>query len=77
MDPDPTENAQSVSSYIRFGKFRVVHMGDLTWNKEMDLMCPNNRLGTADLFIVSHHGQPDFQFAGRSTFTPLLRASPS
>ena len=32
-------------------------MGDLTWNKEMDLMCPNNRLGTADLFVVSHHGQ--------------------
>jgi beta-lactamase superfamily II metal-dependent hydrolase len=58
MDNDPTENAQSVSSYITFGKFRVVHMGDLTWNKEMDLMCPANRLGTADLLIVSHHGQP-------------------
>ena len=57
MYPDPSENAQSVSSYIKFGKFRVVHMGDLTWNKEMELMCPNNRLGTADLFIVSHHGQ--------------------
>ncbi len=57
QDPDPTENAQSVSSVITFGKFRVVHMGDLTWNKEMVLMCPNNRLGTADLFVVSHHGQ--------------------
>ena len=57
QDPDPTENAQSVSSYITFGKFRIVHMGDLTYNKEIDLMCPNNRLGTADLFIVSHHGQ--------------------
>jgi hypothetical protein len=33
-------------------------MGDLTWNKEHDLMCPSNRLGTVDLFIVSHHGQP-------------------
>jgi hypothetical protein len=54
---DPTENAQSVSSYITFGKFRIVHMGDLTYNKELDLMCPNNRLGGADLFIVSHHGQ--------------------
>ncbi len=21
-------------------------------------MCPSNRIGTADLFIVSHHGQP-------------------
>ncbi len=57
QDPDPTENAQSVSSYITFGKFRVVHMGDLTYNKELDLMCPVNRLGTTDLFIVSHHGQ--------------------
>jgi hypothetical protein len=33
-------------------------MGDLTWNKEHDLMCPSNRLGTVDLFVVSHHGQP-------------------
>src|SRR5207247_4027400 len=55
-DPDPTENAQSVGSVITFGKFRVVQLGDLTWNKEFDLMCPNNRVGTVDLFIVSHHG---------------------
>jgi len=35
-----------------------VHLGDLTWNKEFDLMCPMNRIGSADLFVVSHHGQP-------------------
>ncbi len=58
QDPDPTENAQSVSSVITFGKFRTVHLGDLTWNKEFDLMCPVNRIGKADLYIVSHHGQP-------------------
>ena len=58
QDPDPTENAQSVGSHITFGKFRVVHPGDLTWNKEAELMCPVNRLGTADLLIVGHHGQP-------------------
>jgi beta-lactamase superfamily II metal-dependent hydrolase len=57
-DNDPTENAQSVGSVITFGKFRTVHLGDLTWNKEFDLMCPMNRIGTADLFVVSHHGQP-------------------
>jgi competence protein ComEC len=57
QDPDPTENAQSVGSHVTFGKFRVVHPGDLTWNKEAELMCPNNRLGTADLLIVGHHGQ--------------------
>jgi competence protein ComEC len=56
-DPDPSENAQSVGTHITFGRFKTVHMGDLTWNKESDLMCPTNRLGAVDLFIVSHHGQ--------------------
>ena len=58
QDPDATENAQSVSSFITFGKFRIVHMGDLTWNKEFELMCPVDRLGAAEVFVVSHHGQP-------------------
>lgn len=57
MAPDPTENAQSVGSVIKFGEFRTAHLGDLTWNKEFELMCPNNPIGTVDLFIVSHHGQ--------------------
>jgi beta-lactamase superfamily II metal-dependent hydrolase len=57
QDNDPTENAQSVGAVLQFGRFRVVELGDLTWNKEFDLMCPNNRIGTADLFLVSHHGQ--------------------
>jgi beta-lactamase superfamily II metal-dependent hydrolase len=56
-EPDPTENARSVGSVATFGRFRVAHLGDLTWNKELDLMCPTNRIGTVDLFIVSHHGQ--------------------
>jgi hypothetical protein len=43
---------------VIFGKFRVLHLGDLTWNKEFDLMCPQNRLGVVDLWVVSHHGQP-------------------
>src|SRR5207248_1324439 len=58
QDPDPTENAQSVSSVVTFGRFRAAHLGDLTWNKEFNLMCPINRIGTVDLFVVSHHGQP-------------------
>jgi competence protein ComEC len=53
---DQTENARSVGSLISFGKLRILDMGDLTWDKEMDLMCPNNRIGHVDLLIVSHHG---------------------
>jgi beta-lactamase superfamily II metal-dependent hydrolase len=55
-DPDMGENAQSVGTVLTYGRFRVVHLGDLTWNKEFELMCPNNRIGTVDLFLVSHHG---------------------
>ena len=58
QEEDKTENAQSVGSVVTFGDFRVAHLGDLTWNKEFELMCPNNPLGRVDLFIVSHHGQP-------------------
>jgi len=57
QEPDPGENAQSVGSHFTFGRFRALHMGDLTWNKEIELMCPANRLGDIDLFVVSHHGQ--------------------
>ena len=54
--PDMTENAQSVGTHFTFGQFRTVMLGDLTWNKEFELVCPNNHLGTVDLFLVSHHG---------------------
>ena len=50
------EDARSVSTAITFGRFRTVIMGDLGWNLERDLMCPNNKLGTVDLYLVSHHG---------------------
>ena len=52
---DP-ENAQSVGSLITFGQFRAIDLADLLWNKEHDLMCPNNPIGTIDLYMVSHHG---------------------
>ena len=56
-DLDRTENAQSIGLHIAFGKFRLVDLGDLTVNKEFELMCPTNPLGAVDLFMVSRHGQ--------------------
>jgi competence protein ComEC len=53
---DQTENARSLGVKIAFGKLRVLDLGDLTWDKEMQLMCPNNLLGRVDLLVVSHHG---------------------
>lgn len=57
-DADASENAQSVGSHVTFGQFRALHLGDLTWNKEFALVCPRNLLGSVDLFVVTHHGQP-------------------
>ena len=53
---DQTENPRSVGTMITFGKLRVVDLGDLTWDKEMELMCPVNNLGHVDIYVVSHHG---------------------
>ena len=51
------EDPQSVGVHITFGKFRTIHLGDLTKNKEFELMCPNNRIGTVDVLLGLHHGQ--------------------
>ena len=51
------EDPQSVGIHVAFGKFRTVHLGDLTKNKEYELMCPTNRIGTVDVLLGSHHGQ--------------------
>lgn len=53
---DQTENLRSLGTVISFGKLRILDLGDLTWDKEMELMCPVNRLGPIDIYIVSHHG---------------------
>ena len=54
----------------------MAHLGDLTWNKEFELMCPNNPVGTVDLFVVSHHGLNDLEFGGAGA-RAFVRASPS
>lgn len=54
--PDKTENLRSLGTIITFGKLKILDLGDLTWDKEMELMCPVNKLGKVDIYIVSHHG---------------------
>ncbi len=56
LDPD---DGASIGSVITYGKFRTLDFGDMTWDIEHDLMCPNNPIGTVDLYFVSDHGLPD------------------
>lgn len=53
---DKTENARSLGMLVTYGKFRFLDLGDLTKQKELELVCPNNLIGTVDLFLVTHHG---------------------
>ncbi|MCU1315668.1 MAG: beta-lactamase domain protein [Candidatus Acidoferrum typicum] len=53
---DQTENPRSLGTLITFGKLKLLDLGDLTWDKEMEMMCPRNKLGKIDIYIVSHHG---------------------
>ncbi len=53
---DQTENIRSLGILINFGKLKILDLGDLTRDKEMELVCPRNKLGAMDIYIVSHHG---------------------
>jgi beta-lactamase superfamily II metal-dependent hydrolase len=55
-DSGGLENGQSVGTLITYGSFRLLDLADLVWNKEYDLVCPANKIGTVDVYLVSHHG---------------------
>ncbi len=55
--PDSSENAMSAGFVLTYNnKFRFLDLGDLTWNKEMELVCPKNNLGKIDAYLTTHHG---------------------
>jgi len=56
LPADPSENQRSLGTLITYEKLRILDLGDLTWDKERQLMCPANKLGKVDIFVVSHHG---------------------
>jgi beta-lactamase superfamily II metal-dependent hydrolase len=53
---DASEDARSVGYLITHGRFRAIDLGDLTWNKENELACPRNLIGSVDLYVSTRHG---------------------
>lgn len=55
-ETDTGENARSTGFILTHGKFKFSDLADLTWNKELELVCPKNLLGTVDVYLTNHHG---------------------
>ncbi len=55
-DPNTTENSQTAGVLITHRAFTFLDVGDLTWDKEMNLACPTNKLGRVSLLLATHHG---------------------
>jgi beta-lactamase superfamily II metal-dependent hydrolase len=53
---DNSENARSIGIVVTHGDFRFVDLADITWNIELALACPNNKIGEVDVYLTTHHG---------------------
>lgn len=50
------ENPRSTGIVLEFGRFRFLDVGDLTAQPLYDLVCPTDRVGPVDVYLVAHHG---------------------
>jgi beta-lactamase superfamily II metal-dependent hydrolase len=55
--PSDVEDNQSIGLVITLGKFRMLDLADLEAHHSHDLVCPDNLIGTVDVYNVNVHGQ--------------------
>jgi competence protein ComEC len=65
------ENQNMVGTLLTFGKFKMLALIDLDWAKEMEMVCPLNKLGTVTLYQSGRHGS--FDGAGAPALLGAIR----
>ena len=60
-----------VGTLLSFGKFKMLALIDLDWAKEMELVCPVNKLATVTLYQSGRHGA--FDGAGAPALLGAIR----
>jgi hypothetical protein len=69
--PDVPENQLMVGALFTYGKFKLIDLADLDWQKEVELVCPVNRIGEVSIWQAGRHGALDG--AGAPTFLASIR----
>ena len=70
MKDETSEDAYSVGTVTAYGRFRIMNLGDLSWNQEYGLVCPTNRIGTVSVLLATQHGDEE---TGSPAFVHALR----
>lgn len=70
--PTSGEDVASLGMVMTFGKTRILDLGDLTWDKELELVCPVNKIGKVDVYFVPGHGNTLSNIAPDAAFNPLV-----
>jgi beta-lactamase superfamily II metal-dependent hydrolase len=59
MEPAPPENQRMVGLSFTYGSFKLASLADLDWQRELELVCPVNKVGAVTVYTINRHGALD------------------
>src|SRR5262249_52538172 len=59
MAPAGPENQRMVGLSFTYGNFKLATLGDLDWQRELELVCPVNKMGPVTVYTINRHGGLD------------------
>ncbi|OLE85568.1 MAG: hypothetical protein AUF79_16455, partial [Crenarchaeota archaeon 13_1_20CM_2_51_8] len=59
MENAPPENQRMVGLSFTYGNFKLASLADLDWQRELELVCPVNKIGSVTVYTINRHGALD------------------